>query len=148
MPATNRIKLRQFSRNLLIVIKLWHWRLSTNKSLKMSFIVKFIQLYSSAETVKKATVLYTSNLLLSRKNQIFCWVLNTYNQLFFVTVLSVLFVKIKAETILTMFSISSLMMKCHQVQGIFICLSLSSWKLLFLNLIFLNVSDPVQPALL
>ena len=30
--------------------------MSTNKSLKMSFIVKFIQLYSSAETVKKATV--------------------------------------------------------------------------------------------
>ena len=58
MPATNRIKLRQFSRNLLIVMKLWHWRLSTNKSLKMSFTVKFIQLYSSAETVKKATVIF------------------------------------------------------------------------------------------
>ena len=33
--------------------------MSTSKSLKMSFIVKFIQLYSSAETVKKATVVFS-----------------------------------------------------------------------------------------
>ena len=31
----------------------------------MSFIVKFIQLYSSAETVKKATVLFTASITIT-----------------------------------------------------------------------------------